>query len=141
MGRHYYTTSCISHLIVSRFKVQVQHVQMAHTLNYKQNGGYECRVQKSSLRSCTCPKFNSKLTHCPAYPIVVIGVRACQSKLGVTRKHLPQLGNVYRLRHDLLLLCFIYIAWITTAIFCDLFIDYAIMIYFIKFIYRKRHNF
>ena len=42
MGRHYYTTSCISHLIFSRFKVKVQHVQMVHTLNSIQNGGYKC---------------------------------------------------------------------------------------------------
>ena len=50
MGHHYYTTSCISHLIVSRFKVQVQHVQMVHSLNSKQNGGYECLVKISPLR-------------------------------------------------------------------------------------------
>ena len=73
MGHHYYTTSCISHLIVSQFKVKVQHDQMVHSLNSKQNGGYECRVQISALWLCTRPKFNSSLTHCPAYPIVVIG--------------------------------------------------------------------
>ena len=72
MGRHHYT-SWISHIIVSRFKVQVQQVQMAHTLNSKQNGGYEFRVQILPLRLCTRPKFNCRLTHCPAYPIVVIG--------------------------------------------------------------------
>ena len=54
MGHHYYTP-CISHLIVSRFKVQVQHVQMAHALNSEQNGGYEFQVQISPLWLCTRP--------------------------------------------------------------------------------------
>ena len=64
----------------------------------------------------------------------------CQSNLGVIWKRLPNLV----LCTDYVMICFdcvLYtIAWVTTEIVSGLFIDYARIIYFIKFIYRSRQN-